>query len=134
MTIFLSRGCDESAQDIKSAVIEYTANTRGFYQKIIVQNQSVAVSTDRNGTVKSKTKISDSDWKMLMEEFKEIDLEDLPGLKAPSEKRFYDGAAIANLKVTYKGKEYLTTDFDHGTPPAEIEKLVNKIVSFAKTE
>jgi hypothetical protein len=44
----------------------------------------------------------------------------------PSEKRFHDGAAIANLKVTYKGKTYETTDF-HGFPPKEIQQFVAKI-------
>jgi hypothetical protein len=59
-------------------------------------------------------------------------LEKLPTLKDSTQKRFYDGAAIANLKVRYQDKNYETTDFDHEFPPAEIEKLVNKIVSLAK--
>jgi hypothetical protein len=61
-------------------------------------------------------------------------LEELPKLKYPTQKRFYDGAAIANLKIRYQDKDYETVDFDHGFPPAEIEKIVNKIVSLAKTE
>jgi hypothetical protein len=36
------------------------------------------------------------------------------------------------LKIRYQDKNYETTDFDHGFPPAEIEKLVKKIVSLAK--
>jgi hypothetical protein len=64
--------------------------------------------------------------------FEKIDLEKLPTLKDPTQKRFYDGAAIANLKIRYHDKNYETTDFDHEFPPAEIEKLVNKIVSLAK--
>jgi hypothetical protein len=61
-------------------------------------------------------------------------LDEIPTLKDPTQKRFYDGAAIANLKIRYQEKNYETTDFDHGFPPAAIEKLVNKIVSLAKTE
>ena len=134
LTIFLGNGCDSAkAQDIKTAVIEYTANTRGFYQKITVKNQMVTVSKDRDGNDKSVlTKISNADWKELVESFKTIELDSLSKLKAPTEKRFYDGAAIANLKITYKDKIYETTSFDHGFPPKKINKFVNKINSFAK--
>ena len=134
LIIFLGNGCDSAkAQDIKTAVIEYTANTRGFYQKITVKNQMVTVSKDRDGNDKSVlTKISNADWKELVESFKTMELDSLSRLKAPTEKRFYDGAAIANLKITYKDKIYETTSFDHGFPPKKINKFVNKINSFAK--
>jgi hypothetical protein len=37
------------------------------------------------------------------------------------------------LKVTYKGKTYETTDFDHGFPK-EIQQFVAKINSFVTEE
>lgn len=115
--------------------LEYTANTRGFYQKITIQNQQLYVSKDRDTDKKGAfSKISDADWNALMGYFETIKLAQLADLKSPTEKRFYDGAAIANLKVTYKGKDYVTTDFDHGFPPAEIKNLVDKITSFVKKE
>lgn len=136
LTIFLGNGCDSAkAQDIQTAVIEYTANTRGFYQKITVKNQLVTVSKDRNGTDKPiAVKISDADWKELVECFKTIELDSLAKLKAPTEKRFYDGAAIANVKISYKDKTYESASFDHGFPPKEIKKFVNKITALAKKE
>ena len=134
LTIFMSNGCDSaSAQDIENALVEYTANTRGFYQKITVKNQMVTVSKDRNGNDNPiPTKISDADWKELLDCFKMIELDSLSKLKAPTKKRFNDGAAIANLKIKFKEKPYETTDFDDGFPPKEIKKFVNKITSFAK--
>jgi hypothetical protein len=136
LTLFLGKACsDHKKQDIEAAVIEYVANTRGFYQKITVQGQTVQISTDRTGKKKPvATKISDADWEEMVKSFKMIDLDSLIKLKAPTEKRFYDGAAIANLKIIYKDKVYETTAFDHGFPPEEIEKLVNKITSFAKKD
>ena len=136
LTIILGKGCDDAtAQDLQNTVIEYTANTRGFYQKITIKNQIVTVSKDRNDNDKAiSTKISDADWLALIDDFKEVKLETLKDLKAPTEKRFYDGAAIANLKITYKDKDYETTSFDHGFPPKEIKKLVDKINSFSKKE
>lgn len=134
LTLFLGKGCDDQQkQDIDTAVIEYVANSRGFYQKITVEKQTVTVSSDRSGREKTvPTKISDADWKELVNCFKEVELDSLPKLKAPTEKRFYDGAAIANLKITYKDTVYETSSFDHGFPPKEIKKFVNRITSLAK--
>ena len=136
LTLFLGRSCDnEQKIDIQSAVVEYTANTRGFYQKIVVQNQTISVYRDRKETALPVTeKISEADWKELISLFQEIDLEGLQSLKAPSEKRYYDGAAIGNLKIDYKEKTYQTDGFDHGTPPLEIARFVTKITSLAKDE
>lgn len=134
LSVFLNRSCEsQTKNDLKTAVLEYTANTRGFYQKITIQNQMISISKDRSGGEKPvATKISDVDWKELVGYLEIIDLDNLATLKAPTEKRFHDGAAIANLKVIYKDKIYQTNSFDHSYPPAEIKKLVDKINTFAK--
>lgn len=136
LTIFLGKSCSNEAQnDIANATLQYTANTRGFSQKIVIINQKASVSSDRDGEKSpEEITISDKDWKEIISYFEKIDLEKVPTLKDPTQKRFYDGAAIANLKIRYKDKNYETIDFDHGFPPAEIEKLVNKIVSLAKVK
>lgn len=134
LSIFLGKSCNNEAQNnMTNTSIQYTANTRGFYQQVTIINQKATISKDRNETEKPKTiTISDADWKELASYFQKINLEDIPKLKDPTQKRFYDGAAIANLKIRYQDKNYQTTDFDHEFPPAEIEKLVNKIVELAK--
>ncbi len=136
LSLFLGKSCtSQTKNDLKTAVLEYTANTRGFYQKITIQNQMVSVSKDRSGTEKAvETKISDADWNQLMGYFENIELDSLATLKAPTEKRFHDGAAIATLEVRYKDKTYQTEAFDHGYPPEAIKKLVSKINTFAKKE
>jgi hypothetical protein len=134
LSVFLVKSCSNQAQnDIANTTLQYTASTRGFFQKIVVINQKATISRDRNGEkFPEEIAISDKDWKEIIGYFEKIDLEKLPTLKDPTQKRFYDGAAIANLKIRYQDKNYETTDFDHEFPPAEIEKLVNKIVSLAK--
>jgi hypothetical protein len=136
LSLFVSKSCEgQTKNDLKTAILEYTANTRGFYQKITIQDQMVSVSKDRSGTDKAvATKISEKDWKELVGYFEAVNLDSLSTLKAPTEKRFYDGAAIANLKVTYKNKTYQTEAFDHGNPPEAIKKLVDKLNTFAKKE
>ena len=136
LTLFLGKGCSNQAQnDIENATIQYTANTRGFYQRIIIINKTATISKDRNQSVApEQITISDDDWKELIECFAKINLEEIPKLKDPTQKRFYDGAAIADLKIRYQNKNYETVNFDHGFPPAAIEKLVNKINSLVKKE
>ena len=136
LSVFLSKSCTSQKKiDLKTAVMEYTASTRGFYQKISIQDQMVSISKDRGGNDNPvAVKISDKDWKQLVGYFETIHLDSLATLKAPSQKRFHDGAAIANLKVSYQDKSYETTAFDHGNPPLEIKKLVDKINSFANKE
>ena len=136
LTLFLSKSCSNEAQnDFANATLQYSATTRGFFQKTVVINQKATISRDRNGEkFPQEITISDKDWKEIIGYFEKIDLEKVPTLKDPTQKRFYDGAAIANLKIRYQDKNYETTDFDHGFPPAEIEKLVNKIVSLGKAK
>ncbi len=136
MSVFLGKSCSsQTKNNLNSAIIEYTATTRGFYQKITIENQIISISKDRSGNDKPlATKISDKDWKELLGYFNAVELDSLATLKAPTEKRFYDGAAIADLKVTYKDKTYETEVFDCGYPPTVIKKLVDKINTFAKKE
>jgi hypothetical protein len=132
LSLFMISSCAcQKNTDMKTAVIEYEAQTRGMYQKVLVENQTVFVSKNRDEKP-VEVKISDEDWNVLTTEFEKLDLEAVPNLKAPTEKRFYDGAAIANLKITYKGKTYETKAFDHGFPPGGIKKIVTKLVSFTQ--
>jgi len=136
LILFLGKGCDGvTAQDMKTTVIEYTASSRGFYQKITINNKTITVSKDRKGNDKSiLLKIDTSDWDELVSYFKEVQLNNMSEIKAPTEKRLYDGAAVANLKITFNEKNYETASFDHGFPPKEIKQLVDKVNSLINKE
>ncbi|HEX9980446.1 MAG TPA: hypothetical protein VGB50_07760 [Flavobacterium sp.] len=133
LTLFMGKGCEEETQiATQNTILEYTRNTRGFYEKITIRNQEATISKDRSGEDKSTpVKISDADWRALTEAFTAVNLDEVANMKAPTEKRFYDGAAMADLKITYNDKVYQSQTFDHGHPPAGIEKLVNKITAFS---
>ncbi len=132
----MGKGCGEGNKTaLESTVIEYTANTRGYYYLITIQNQMVSVSKDRSGIESPvTTKLSDNDWDEITTDFKAINLEEIPILEAPTSYRFHDGAAMATLKITYNEKVYESQTFDNGHPPEQIAKLVNKVNSFAKRE
>lgn len=132
LSIFIVSSCAcQKNTDMNTAVLEYEAQSRGVYQKILVENKMVFVSKTRDEKPVA-IQLSEEDWNVLAAAFEKLNLEAIPSLKAPTEKRFYDGAAIANLKITYKGKTYQTKGFDHGFPPAAIKKIVTKLVSFTE--
>lgn len=136
LAILISLSCSSQKQkELDNAVFEYTANTRGFYQKISIENKIATVSNDRSGIEKPiKITILDADWQKLKELFQKTNLEELKNYKDPTQKRFYDGAAIAHLKIKFKEKDYESKAFDHGFPPKEIKKIVEIINSFAKQD
>ena len=110
-------------------ILVYSANSRGFYKKITFQNQTIYVSNERSEKEMPEiVKVSDADWKQIVKYIKGINLNTVSKLESPTKKRLYDGAAIAGLKITYKGKTYETASFDHGFPPKEIKKLVDRIL------
>lgn len=133
LTLFLGKSCQSQNLDIETAKIEYTANSRGLYNNTVVENKTVSVTKTRDGKPVSNS-LTDAQWNALIGEFQKVNLEEIPNLKAPTQKRFHDGAAMANLKITYKGKTYESQTFDNGYPPEKIKNLVNTILSFSKKE
>jgi hypothetical protein len=131
LSLFLGKGCS-NGDDLTTTQIVYNASSRGFYQNIVVKNKQMVVQNDRNNSKPFTVSITESDWNELVAAFQLIELDKLSTFKDPTQKRFYDGAAIANVKITFKEKEYQSVEFDHGMPPVEMEKLINKIVELAK--
>ena len=132
LSILVFAGCSGQKKATDSTIkVEYKAYSRGFYQVVTIENQMVFITKTRDEKPVA-FKIPIADLKSLNMAIQELDLELLSQLKAPTEKRLFDGAAIANLKITKQGKTYESQSFDHGYPPAETEKIVNKILSFVK--
>jgi hypothetical protein len=130
LSILVFAGCaGQKAGDKNGLKIEYKVYSRGFYQVITIENQIVFVTKSREGKPEVM-KLSTNDWNSLQSMVQELDEALIPSWKAPTEKRLFDGAAIASLKITKHGKTFESQSFDHGYPPAEIEKVVNKTLSF----
>ena len=120
-------------QQIDVPTIYYEANTRGFFIAIKVENQTLYISKERGFKEYSDSKtLLDEDWAEISKLAKAVNLEKVKDLKWPTEKRYYDGAAHANIIFESNGVQYPANGFDHGFPPVEIETLVNKIVQLAE--
>lgn len=113
--------------------ILYEANARNFVLKLKVENQILYINKHRDIIgYESQIKISDIDWKEITDLVKKVDLNKVKDLKWPTEMRYYDGAADANVTFISNGIEYPAKGFDHGHPPLEIENLINKIVKLTE--
>ena len=136
LSLFLSKGCvNQPKQDFSKSTLTYTAETRGYFNQIIITNNTVYISKDRETRLPSvQLELSKEQQKKVLSYLKAIDVPNLAQLKAPTEKRFYDGAAIGNLSISHKGETYSTSGFDHGNPPVEIEQLVTFMNAFDKPE
>jgi len=110
--------------------LEYSTLSRGSYKMIQLANKTISVQKSRNSKMITKA-CSVGEWNKIINVLDNINLKNLTTLKAPTQARLYDGAAIANLKVIYNGTTYDVPPFDHGKPAKEIEALVNQILSIA---
>jgi hypothetical protein len=128
MTNYSTTETMETLQELPKLI--YDSHTRGFYKLITIENGKISVLTTREGQPTSKA-LSVPELKALKSLVNKLDLNKIPTLEAPTEKRFYDGAPITNLEVIKANQSYKTTDFDGGFPPAYIEELVNKILEIA---
>ncbi|WP_320814264.1 hypothetical protein [Flavobacterium sp.] len=127
--VALNENSSKMNQESKVPTMIYEANSRGYFIKLKVENKKIYVSSDREANdFKTVNEISDKDWEEISKLALAVDLNTVKGLKWPTEKRFYDGAAHANITFVNNGVEYPANGFDGGFPPKEIEQLVNKIV------
>ena len=128
-----------ACSETKSVVVEnvptiyYEASTRGFFLAIKVENQVLYTSNERGfKEYSNKLVLSEEEWAEISTLAKAVDLVKVKDLNWPTEKRYYDAAAHANIIFEAKGIKYPANGFDHGFPPAEIEKLVTIITKLAE--
>ncbi|WP_248724806.1 META domain-containing protein [Seonamhaeicola sp. ML3] len=133
-TLIFSNGdrvlMEATKQDLAIS-LEYNQHSRNSFQVIQINEKSISVQNERNGSI-TKMGCTDEQWDKLINLIKTINIETLSSLDAPSQKRLFDGAAIAKLKVTLNGKTYETPSFDHGNPNTAITNLVKEILSIAQ--
>lgn len=129
--IILNESCNESKINQDSVSFEYSAMSRGQFLEIKANKKTTSIKKNRTDAAILKP-TEEKQWEGLINALKSVTIKNISELKAPSEKRFFDGAAIGNLKITYEGKTYESQSFDHGNPPEEIAQLVKEILSISE--
>lgn len=125
------KSCNESKLNQEKLSMEYVVSSRGIYKKIKINNKTVYTINERGGNPIEK-ECTNTDWNKLLTPLKGFEIEQIPDLEPPSKKHQFDGAAMARLIITSKGKTYETQPFDHGNPPDEIAELIDKMVSITE--
>ena len=122
----------ETDKQQQGALVKYSANSRGYHLEVVFSEAGLSFTTIRDSKDFKSVKISQKDQDELVSLVKQINPEDLQKLEAPTMLRLHDGAAHADFQLIKNGITYNSTGFDHGHPPAKIEKLINKLVSFTE--
>ena len=108
--------------------IRYEARTRGNAVLLQVLENTLTYKTKKE---KKTLKLTTENKKKINTLLENLDMENLKNLKSPTNKRMFDGAMIATLKIKKDDKEYSSSNFDHGHPPIELQSLVNLLIKIA---
>lgn len=111
------------------STVSYEASTRGFYERVWITKDSLIITNDRNHVKTVSHKTSEKDWDELLAILKDVAIDSISELEAPTSMRHYDGARFATLIIAQGKSEVQSSGFDHGHPPKAIEAVVNKVLS-----
>ena len=127
--ILLTANKRDPAKNNANAQITYQAMSRGSFQYIQISEGEVLVSTDKSLIKVDKYKCDAADWEALNKMLNDVNIKTFQKLKAPTDKRLFDGAAHTTLSLLKDDVVIITPSFDEGHPPEEIKDLVNKVLS-----
>ena len=88
---------------------------------------------DRSLKNSETKKCSKKEWSIIQSELERINLKKMKELKAPSNKKNFDGALHARVIVVFPSQTFTSVNFDHGNPPEQIAPLVNTMLSLAES-
>ncbi|MDB9755071.1 hypothetical protein OAE03_00505 [Winogradskyella sp.] len=123
------KGTKEISNYYTTKSITYTTRSRLTFWYIDISEAYITYSTDPYLKETKTVVCNKDDWQAIKRLLREIDTKLLATLKAPTEKRLYDGAAHTTFSVREGDIVFVTPTFDEGEPPAQIKKLVNKVLS-----
>ncbi len=129
--IFIFTSCVSQKQQINIEEIIYNATTRGRTEKITIKKNSLHYKTH----LESKTlTLSKQQLKEIDKEVSKINLGGISSLKAPTNKRLFDGAMHTSLVIKKGNKQYTSITFDDTSPPAELKKLCLLLISLVQND
>lgn len=129
LVIFFS-DCNAQQDNTNSSLeIEYNARTRGSFITIYLKENSLIYKSPKE---EKSISLKEKDIQEVEREISKINLFEINDLKAPSEKRFTDGALSANFNIKKNGVTYISSDFDHENPPKELKDLYTILIIIYK--
>ena len=101
-------------------IVFYEAQTRGSFIQYELTNNILTINTNSE---KKSVILNEAEIREFNLAIQKINLSEIKNVKAPSDKRFSDGALSANFKFIKNDKVFTSSDFDHGNPPKEFHDL-----------
>lgn len=118
-----------SANQEEVVAVEYRAHTRGYSYKVeINQDQLIRF---QNGSSDSLT-LNSAQWRRVQQIAREIDLSQLSDLETETSGQALDRNAIVVLTIYTEDKDFESPQFDHGSPPKALKKLVDAVMELAQ--
>ncbi len=124
-----SNSITEKSSDHHFQKIELEEMTRGSRRMIVITPKSKEVEINRKI---SSFKTTETEWKNLQKLITQVNPEKIESFTPPTNKRFYDGAMAATIRVNIDGKVYSSQTFDAGNPPEQLATLYRELVSSFK--
>ncbi|MET3538785.1 hypothetical protein [Chryseobacterium limigenitum] len=109
--------------------IEIIEKTRGTNRIISFTPTSKIVSVNGNITT---TELPSIEWQNILKQATTIDLSKISLLESPTTNRYSDKALSSKISIISNGKTYLSSDFDAGVPPKELENLYSILMINSK--
>jgi hypothetical protein len=107
----------------------YNAITRGRSENITLRGSTLQYKTTKESIFINLTK---EQLAKVNTEVSKINLNEINTLKAPTNKRFYDGAMHTSILIKSNSMEYTSATFDDTNPPAELKALCDLLLNLAK--
>jgi len=117
----------QKTSDIKEII--YNAITRGRSENITLRGSTLQYKTTKESIFINLTK---EQLEKVNTEVSKINLNEINTLKAPTNKRFYDGAMHTSILIKSNSMEYTSATFDDTNPPAELKALCDLLLNLAK--
>ena len=124
-----SNAITEKSSDHHFQKIELEEMTRGSRRMIVITQNSKEVEINRKITT---LKTTETEWKNLQKLITQLNPEKIESFTPSTNKRFYDGAMAATIRVNIDGTVYSSQTFDAGNPPEQLATLYRKLVSSFK--
>lgn len=118
-----------SQKPISFEEISYNAITRGRNETIKVTKSKIYYKTLKEESV---SKVNAKVLNKFEELISKIQLAKIDSLKAPSDRRFFDGAMATEIQIKTNQKTYTSSSFDDTNPPKELKELVTLLQKFRK--
>lgn len=117
------------AQSDSVVRIEFQSLSRGYFEKVTVTSDSLAIQKRERGGDESITQrvVSNKEWKSLIKEMNNLTLSEIPALDSPTKKRTYDGARHSSIKI-FTEKNSFEHLFDDENPNEQLTGLMKCII------